>query len=599
MDNIFKEWKEALSDFKGSVEKDLKEIRRHKEEVRQMRAQLLDHYWGCNYIRDDNRLILSAPEIIIGNVDPSGAIIGSGHSSVVLRGKNIKINGISPTGCVETHAPRILQIAEDTGIDGEENVVGPVSEIISQGKTVVIQANEDSDLFSSRIKANINGGIRLQADNIISLEAAPEADTKKAEIENTVSSLSKFKSDVNKEVDNSKKRFEDLIKKLEDIIKEYEKLFDSEDDARTNIGDIIDKNKEIKNLTPGIIDAFEQYSKNVSRLAEATRKINTLKKHKDKIKTGSEYKDNPLGSLIRLSSENINLISSDAERNFRDNDGAGISLTGNVIKLSSVEKDGSLKEKGSVNIQAMNINVAAKDKKNLKFNNGQLTGGDYEAKGKINISAKDITLESMDYEVKDSKIEEKALTKEGKINIRTESFEVSSNDVAGKAVGSISLNSKSIDIKSMDVDKEKKTDKNLSEGSSMVLISDKMFIGGKDKNTQSKLVQTSSDTVGIFAETTIELQQGEKKGILQMNGGTVALSGDKTELYGKTTVNGATEFKAEIKAPKAEIDSVNAKSAFKSPNISDGMAAGGGGGGGSLSAKLEKEEAPKQESEKK
>ena len=58
----------------------------------------------------------------------------------------------------------------------------------------------------------------------------------------------------------------------------------------------------------------------------------------------------------------------------------------------------------------------------------------------------------------------------------------------------------------------------------------------------------------------------------------------------------SAEIKDELKAPKATIDSVEAKSAFKSPNISDGMAAGGGGGGGSLSAKLKAEDAPKEES---
>jgi hypothetical protein len=41
-------------------------------------------------------------------------------------------------------------------------------------------------------------------------------------------------------------------------------------------------------------------------------------------------------------------------------------------------------------------------------------------------------------------------------------------------------------------------------------------------------------------------------------------------------------------------DSIEAKSAFKSPNISDGMAAGAGGGGGSLSAKLQSEDAPEE-----
>jgi hypothetical protein len=58
------------------------------------------------------------------------------------------------------------------------------------------------------------------------------------------------------------------------------------------------------------------------------------------------------------------------------------------------------------------------------------------------------------------------------------------------------------------------------------------------------------------------------------------------------TVYGATEVKAELKAPKATIDNVEAKSAFKSPNISDGMAVGGAGGG-SLSAKLKAEDAAK------
>ena len=59
----------------------------------------------------------------------------------------------------------------------------------------------------------------------------------------------------------------------------------------------------------------------------------------------------------------------------------------------------------------------------------------------------------------------------------------------------------------------------------------------------------------------------------------------------KTTVYGTTEVKSELKAPKATINDVQAKSHFKSQNIEDGMAVGGGGGG-SLSAKLKAEDAP-------
>jgi hypothetical protein len=72
------------------------------------------------------------------------------------------------------------------------------------------------------------------------------------------------------------------------------------------------------------------------------------------------------------------------------------------------------------------------------------------------------------------------------------------------------------------------------------------------------------------------------------------VGGSDTQIYGATTINDKTEVKGELKAPKVSGESIEAKSAFKSPNISDGMGAGAGGGGGSLSAKLKAEDAPKE-----
>jgi hypothetical protein len=72
------------------------------------------------------------------------------------------------------------------------------------------------------------------------------------------------------------------------------------------------------------------------------------------------------------------------------------------------------------------------------------------------------------------------------------------------------------------------------------------------------------------------------------------VGGSKTQVYGDTTINAKTEIKGELKGPKATIDHVEAKSSFKSKNISDGIAIGAGGGGGSLSAKLKTEDAPKE-----
>ena len=65
----FANWQAALDDFQKSVEKDLEEIRRCKREVRQMKFDLIDQLGKGRYIRDEHRVIISAPEIIIGNVD--------------------------------------------------------------------------------------------------------------------------------------------------------------------------------------------------------------------------------------------------------------------------------------------------------------------------------------------------------------------------------------------------------------------------------------------------------------------------------------------------------------------------------------------------
>jgi hypothetical protein len=145
----------------------------------------------------------------------------------------------------------------------------------------------------------------------------------------------------------------------------------------------------------------------------------------------------------------------------------------------------------------------------------------------------------------------------------------------------------------MDVEKEKRTDDKLAEGSTMTIVAEKMYVGAKSKDVKSKKVQVVSEEIGAFADKTLEIQQDEGKALVQLSGGNASLGGSKTQVYGETTINAKTEVKDELKAPKATIDNVEVKSAFKSPNIQDGMGVSAGGGGGSLSAKLKTEDAPK------
>ena len=203
-------------------------------------------------------------------------------------------------------------------------------------------------------------------------------------------------------------------------------------------------------------------------------------------------------------------------------------------------------------------------------------------------------METLDYEVADGQLKTKALTKDSKIAVRSEMMDFLAADAEGKATGSISMNAKAVNVKSMDVDKEKLTDSALAAGSTMTIVSEKMFVGAQSKDVKSKKVQVVSEEVGAFADKTLEIQQGDGKAVVQLDGGNASVGGSKTQVYGATTINGKTEVKDELKAPKATIDNIEAKSSFKSTNISDGIAVPGVAGGGSLSAKLKTEDAPKE-----
>jgi hypothetical protein len=88
--------------------------------------------------------------------------------------------------------------------------------------------------------------------------------------------------------------------------------------------------------------------------------------------------------------------------------------------------------------------------------------------------------------------------------------------------------------------------------------------------------------VGLFADKTLEAQQADGKAVLQLSGGNAALAGSKTEIYGDT------EVKSELKAPKATVDNLEAKTSFKSKNISDGIAVPGASA--TLTTKLQPED---------
>ncbi|MBR2250029.1 MAG: hypothetical protein IJ844_05960, partial [Prevotella sp.] len=240
------------------------------------------------------------------------------------------------------------------------------------------------------------------------------------------------------------------------------------------------------------------------------------------------------------------------------------------------------------------IEVSTEGSANVEVDDkGKLTKANMTAQGDIIVKSKTFTLESTDSDIESGNAKEKALTKGGSVAIRAEKLDLSATDTEGKATGSVSINAKAVAVKSMDVEKEKRTDDKLAAGSTMTIVAEKMYLGAKSNDVKSKKVQVMSEEVGAFADKTLEIQQDNGKAMVQLTGGNTSVGGSKTQLYGPTTINAKTEVKDELKAPKATIDNLEAKTSFKSTNISDGIAVPAPPSTANLSAKLKTEDAPK------
>lgn len=581
----FENWQTALEDFQKNIEKELEEIRRHKAEVRQMKIDLIDHLGQGRYVRDENRIIISAPEIIIGDTDKSG-MLQNGSSRVIIRANNINLEGVgsgaTDTGSIISRAASIRQIAVDPGIDGTESVVKPTSEIVSQARSLTLKSDDAEGFFSSDAPS-AGTGIHLSSNSMVSIDATKSCETQSEQLENLEKGLKTIVSDLKEDMKNVKSATASLMSKMKTLVSKDIMNLDAIT-TRTNYLDIEELHTEFSQLSSSLYNTMTDYFNVLSRLAEANRQLDCVKEQKEEInKMKSSFKEKTTDTFITLQSENINLTSIDGEGNLRTNDGAGIGLAGKEISLTSYGNDGALIKEGGIFMgsQEVEINTA-----NPKISDKNI---DLPAEGSVRVISKAIEVEAVDYETKDNKTEEKSLTKEGSFTVRAEKINLNATDTEGKATGSIAANAKAVEVKAMDVDKEKRTDKSLAAGSTLLLLAEKVYAGSKDKKTKSKSVQVASDKVGLFGDTTVELQQ-DGKAILQLSGGDASLSGSKTTFYGETTLQGKVTFKSDVTAGTVDMKNLKVQTSFKTPYTTEGMSVPGAPSTAKLSAKLSEEE---------
>ena len=584
-DNVLSDWKKLLGDFQSSVTKDLKEIRKHKAEIQQLKAEIFRRLDGGKVIRDEQRIILSAPEIVIGNVDAGGDLSGDG-GIVVIKGSNVMLDGVGESGSILNRAAVIIQQAVDPGIDGMEAVVQSNSAIVSQAKNIVLQSNDSKDCFSQAPDIG-EVGIRIHSDTTLEMDASVSAEKRKKEIDSRLTELKSAKLKLTTQTTQDKLSLEAKMLALDAFSKPYEELSANETLIRVSYTELQKMQDQVREQLLDVYKDSTDFYRSLSELAEINRQIDALEAEERTIKVGDDFKKSTTNAALTVSAEHIDMLTIDGDGNFKENKEAGIRINSPRMDVTMQKEDGSLAENSALNVQVEQVTVSTADPK-VSGQNADLPAG-----GSVSIYSKDINLLALDAELKDGKINEKALAREGKITLRAEKQEISATDTEGKATGSVDINAKAVELKSMDVDKDKRTDKELAKGSSMLLLSEKMYVGAKDDKAKSKSLQAVSEELGLFADKTLEAQQDKGKALVQLAGGNTAIGGSKTEIYGATTIQAKTEIKDELKAPKATIDNIEAKSSFKSTNISDGIAVPAPPSSAKLSAKLKAEDAPK------
>ena len=655
MDTQCADWKSILQDFKDSVGKELDEIRKQKAEIQQIKQEIFNRMAQGQYIRDDHRIVLSAPEIIIGNVDSSGMLWSEDGSTITIRGNGVNLEGSGSAGYVKSRATSISQIAVDPGMDGLEDVVYEGSSVVTQARDIVIQSNDCDGCFSQMPTSMVGCGVTIHSDGQMAIDASKSVDVRGTSIENMLSVLNEQKSNLESDASDRIDEVESLTDDLKDVLEDMDDLTSSEQDIRSNIGDLLDLQKDYKALLPSLAPVLENCVRTISALVEVNRKITCLEDEQTTLNNEKDsFTDDPTGASLSLTAEQISLASVDGDGNIRTNDEAAISIQTGKVSISTLKADGSLIDDSSVSIHTGDVEISTVAP---ALSEGSDTDGDFTTDGHFRVNSKNVAFVAVDYSVADGEATESSLTADSSFYVRMQDMNLNAVDTDGnstgsfnlvadkmnltaadkdgnqtgsidmkaldlflsskdqngsatgaltmtakdvsllsiddsyKSLGQILINGKDVHVKAMDLD-DKGQDSSLTSGGNMVLVADNMYIGRTKSDSQSSTLLVSSDKTAIFGKTTAEMQQGDAKAVVQLTGGNVALSGSKAEFYGDNTFNGKSDFKADVTMKKATADNIEAKTSFKSKNISDGVAVPGAPSSASLSAKLSETDAP-------
>lgn len=561
--NNLTDWQERMDAFQAQVSDQLNEIQQFKQEVTALQAKIVDTLANGQYIRNESRIILSAPEIIIGNVDKLG-MLKDDDSCVIIRSKRVEEEAENQ---ISQHAPKIHQIAESTGKDGAEHVILPgESEIVSIARNVLIQSHTDSDLFPQEDEIQTEPGISLLANKPIRLESSHSYDKRKKQLTDLIAALKNRQNDLEQKAGDQKQKVQNLMNEIESILNvpsfNLSDLF-----TRANYMDLDEQQTKFNEKATEGYEALLLYFHYLSELAEVKRELairNRLKDNIDKQKTAVE--NNSDATAIRLNAEVVEVTNRDGDDVDRAATGK-VSIQSPEIELKGIDKEEKKFKNGKISIHSHQI-LLQTDKVDKDKKSGNVTT---TSEGEIDIRSKSVTINALDRKEEGGTIE-KQLAEDSNFFVRAQKMLLFATDKDGYSQGNAIINAKNIRLMSVDMDiqDKKSLPKNVAKGGKLQLEAESMFIGRTKEKFTSDLVQVVATDLKLYGKESAELQQDDDKGLIQLKGGNVAVNGEEVELFGKMKSNGESTFTSLV-SDHISADTMEVKSGWKTPKTSEGM----------------------------
>lgn len=571
------------------MEKELAEIRAAKQDLIDLHSKMQEMAFSGRYERDENTLILSAPNIIIGNVDKEGNLL-SGPSNIVVRGHNIGLEGVGSVtgqtvagGSVTTRARYVNVQTVDPGIDGIESVAFPDSCFTVQSAAVAFNAESidpsaNGGVFT--LDANpVMGCVNMTAEaniNIISSFATEDKtmDTNASEIEKIAKDHGKAADEAIKKVG---KNVDELNKNQNNLL--LDMLGAASEDAdtmalRTGMYEFEERSAKTETITQQMSANISNCAQNLSLMAEEKRIAKCLKDRSKELsdrKAKSDKEDT--GSSVNISAERINMATMGANGAVRTSPGNGLFFKSQNVVFNAIDQCMKPITDSAFKVVANNIDLDACEY-TYEAKGDQLMVTKSEAKGIITLNAKEVDLLGEDATFEPDGDNVKAtptLTKGSLLYVNCNNTQFDMADEEGKAQGVFLANAKEVYISSYDIDKESRVKPTaVTDGGKVSVGAKEVYLGSVIKDMKAETVQIASKNVNLLGEEKVNLQQEKDKSHLLLDD-NAELSGGEVKVVGKISLGGETKIDAKFTAGDIEAKNVKASSSVSGPNMKDGI----------------------------